>query len=192
MPGRAVKLLELAAGYSEGGLVTMNSVQQAIEKTMNIKVGGVSDVAERETLLNMESLIHERMINQSKAVSVVSDALRRARAGVRNPNRPIGTFLFLGPTGVGKTELAKAVAAVYFGGEDKIIRLDMNEFVRPDDVVRLIADGADDPTSLTAQAMMPGHCWLIAVTIRNLVHDPCAELFSVWLRIMLPKPCCRA
>jgi ATP-dependent Clp protease ATP-binding subunit ClpC len=153
MPGRAVKLLELAAGYSEGGLVTMNSVQQAIEKTMNIKVGGVSDVAERETLLNMESLIHERMINQSKAVSVVSDALRRARAGVRNPNRPIGTFLFLGPTGVGKTELAKAVAAVYFGGEDKIIRLDMNEFVRPDDVVRLIADGADDPTSLTAQVM---------------------------------------
>jgi ATP-dependent Clp protease ATP-binding subunit ClpA len=84
---------------------------------------------------------------------VVSDALRRARAGVRNQNRPIGTFLFLGPTGVGKTELAKALADVYFGGEGRMIRLDMNEFVRNDDVLRLIADGADDPSSLTAQAM---------------------------------------
>jgi len=84
---------------------------------------------------------------------VVSDALRRARSGVRNQNRPVGTFLFLGPTGVGKTELAKSLAAVYFGGEKNIIRLDMNEFVSPDDVARLIADGADDPGSLTAQVM---------------------------------------
>jgi len=72
---------------------------------------------------------------------------------VRNENRPIGTFLFLGPTGVGKTELAKALADVYFGGEDRMIRLDLNEYVRSEDVARLIADGADDPTSLTAQAM---------------------------------------
>lgn len=153
MPGRALKLLESAAGYGEKGLVTMNSVQQAIEQTMNIKIGAVSDTQEREKLLNMEELIHKRMINQVRAVGVVSDALRRARAGVRNQNRPIGTFLFLGPTGVGKTELAKALADVYFGGEDKIIRLDMNEYVRNEDVTRLIADGADDPTSLTAQSM---------------------------------------
>ncbi len=72
---------------------------------------------------------------------------------MRNQNRPIGTFLFLGPTGVGKTELAKALADVYFGGEARMIRLDLNEYVRPEDVTRLIADGADDPTSLTAQAM---------------------------------------
>jgi ATP-dependent Clp protease ATP-binding subunit ClpC len=91
------------------------------------------------------------MINQTRAVSVVSDAIRRARAGVRNQDRPIGTFLFLGPTGVGKTELSKALADVYYGGEDNIIRLDLNEFVRPDDVARIIADGANDPLSLTAQ-----------------------------------------
>jgi ATP-dependent Clp protease ATP-binding subunit ClpA len=120
---------------------------------MDIKVGVASGEAEREKLLNLEDLIHRRMINQTRAVGVVSDALRRARAGVRNPNRPIGTFLFLGPTGVGKTELAKALADVYFGGENRIIRLDLNEFVRSDDVSRLIADGADDPSSLTAQAM---------------------------------------
>ena len=153
MPGRALKLLESAASYAEGGLVTGNSVQQAIEQTMDIKVGVASGEDEREKLLNLEDHIHERMINQTRAVQVVSDALRRARAGVRNQNRPIGTFLFLGPTGVGKTELSKALADVYFGGEDRMVRLDLNEYVRPEDVSRLIADGADDPTSLTAQVM---------------------------------------
>jgi len=153
MPGRALKLLESAAGYSEDGLVTAASVQQAIEKTMDVKVSNASSASERDKLLHMEDLIHERMINQTHAVGVISDALRRARAGVRNQNRPIGTFMFLGPTGVGKTELAKALAAVYFGGEDRLIRLDMNEFVSSDDVARLIADGADDSGSLTAQVM---------------------------------------
>ncbi len=153
MPGRALKLLESGASYAEGGFVTGNSIQQAIEQTMDIKVGVASGEDEREKLLNLEDLIHKRMINQTRAVQVVSDALRRARAGVRNQNRPIGTFLFLGPTGVGKTELAKALADVYFGGEDRMIRLDLNEYVRTEDVARLIADGADDPTSLTAQAM---------------------------------------
>lgn len=153
MPGRALKLLEAAAGYAENGLVTMNSVQKAIEQTMNVKIAVASDRDDREKLLNLEELIHKRMVNQTRAVGVVSDALRRARAGVRNQNRPIGTFLFLGPTGVGKTELAKAVADVYFGGEDKMIRLDLNEFVQSSDVGRLIADGANDPSSLTAQAM---------------------------------------
>lgn len=153
MPGQAIKLLESSARYAESGLVTINSVQRAIEQTTGVKVSVASETEDREKLLNLESLIHRRMINQVRAVSVVSDALRRARAGVRNQNRPIGTFLFLGPTGVGKTELAKALADVYFGGEERIIRLDLNEYVRNEDVARLIADGASDPTSLTAQAM---------------------------------------
>ncbi len=152
-PGRAMKLLESAASYGENGLVTSNSVQQAIEKTLGVKVGVASGQDEKETLLNLENLIHQRMVNQTRAVQVVSDALRRARAGVRNEKRPIGTFLFMGPTGVGKTELAKALGDTYFGGEDRLVRLDLNEFVRPEDVSRLIADGAEDPTSLTAQAM---------------------------------------
>lgn len=153
MPGRALNLLQLAAEYSEDGLVTARSVQQAIEKSMDIKVGLASSDDDREKLLNLEDLIHQRMVNQKRAVSVVSDALRRARAGVRNQNRPIGTFMFLGPTGVGKTELAKALADVYFGGEDRMIRIDMNEFVSNDDVNRLIADGSTDAGSLTARVM---------------------------------------
>jgi ATP-dependent Clp protease ATP-binding subunit ClpC len=152
-PGKSVRLLEQAAGYSEQGLVTANSVSRTIEQTSGIKVGKTNDSSEKEKLLNLENLIHERMINQTRAVSVVSDALRRARAGVRNESRPIGTFLFLGPTGVGKTELSKALAAVYFGGEERLVRLDLNEYVRPEDVSRLIADGAQDPLSLTAQIM---------------------------------------
>lgn len=151
MPGRALKVLEAAANHAQQGLVTAQSVDEAVEATMGIKIATASSDHEREMLLNLEELIHQRMINQSRAVSVVADAIRRARAGVRNLDRPIGTFLFLGPTGVGKTELSKALAEVYFDGEENLIRLDLNEFVRPEDVARLIADGADDPLSLTAQ-----------------------------------------
>lgn len=150
-PGRAVSLLESAAAFADNSIVTSQSVRQAVEQSRGVKVTNVhDDASDRDRLLNLETLIHERMINQSHAVSVVSDAIRRARAGVRNENRPIGTFLFLGPTGVGKTELAKSLAAVYFGGEDHMVRIDMTEYVRPSDVARLIADGASDPHSLTA------------------------------------------
>ncbi len=151
MPGKALTLLESAAGFADQGFVTMPAVRQAIEQTVGVKVGTADTAEERETLLNLEDKIHERMINQVRAVQVVSDALRRARAGVRNQERPIGTFLFLGPTGVGKTELSKALAAVFFGGEDRLVRLDLNEYVQPNDVSRLIADAATDPHSLTAQ-----------------------------------------
>lgn len=151
MPGQAISLLEAAAQYAANGLVTAESVQKAVEKTYGVRVSNAHGVDERTKLLNLESLIHERMINQTRAVSVVSNALRRARAGVRNQERPIGTFLFLGPTGVGKTELSKALAAVYFGGEDRLVRLDLNEYSQPNDVSRLIADAAHDANSLTAQ-----------------------------------------
>lgn len=154
-PGKAVALLESSASFAEKSIVTARSVQLSIERSQGVKVGGNAgnDTEERDKLLNLENLIHERMINQTRAVAVVSDAIRRARAGVRNEGRPIGTFLFLGPTGVGKTELAKSLAAVYFGGEERMVRLDLNEYVRPDDVARLIADGTQDPHSLTASIM---------------------------------------
>lgn len=180
MPGRAIKLLESAASYAENGLVTINSVQQAIEKTLDIKVSVASDTEDREKLLNMEAHIHERMVNQSRAVTVVSDALRRARAGVRNQNRPIGTFLFLGPTGVGKTELSKALAEVYFGGENRIIRIDLNEYVRPEDVARLIADGADDPMSLTAQTMKQP----FSVVLLDEIEKAAPEVLTTLLQLL--------
>ena len=153
MPGKAKLLLESSAGYNEGGLVTEKSVETAVENSYGVKVKVAEETEDREKLLNLENLIHKRMIDQEEAVSAVSNALRRAGAGVKNQGRPIGTFLFLGPTGVGKTELAKALSQVYFNGEDNIIRLDMNEFVSANDVSRLIKDGASDSLSLTAQVM---------------------------------------
>ena len=179
-PGKALKLLESSAGYSESGLVTINSVQQAIEKTLDVKISVASDTEDRERLLNMEELIHERMVNQTRAVSVVSDALRRARAGVRNENRPIGTFLFLGPTGVGKTELSKALADVYFGGEGRMIRIDLNEYVRAEDVTRLIADGAEDPTSLTAQVMKQP----FSVVLLDEIEKAAPEVLATLLQLL--------
>lgn len=146
-PGKAISLLEQAIPHAESNIVTARSVQQAIEQTKGVKVGAAAPVEANE-LLHLEEKIHERMINQSRAVSVVAAALRRARAGVANPKRPIGSFLFLGPTGVGKTELAKAIAATYFGTEENMIRLDMTEYQQPDDVQRLLSNGANESKSL--------------------------------------------
>lgn len=150
-PGAAVRLL--ASSANTPGIVTQYSVQKTVENTIGVKVGSVSDAKEKAALLNLEEEIHKRMVNQSFAVRAVSSALRRARTGVRNENRPIGTFLFLGPTGVGKTELAKSLAASYFGGEEHLVRIDLNEYVSADDVKKLIADGANNPNSLTAQVL---------------------------------------
>jgi len=151
-PGKGIRLLEAAAGFAEQEhFITEKSVQQAVEKNFDVKVQTASSSEERDTLLNLEGRIHERMINQTRAVQVVSDALRRARAGVRNQNKPIGTFLFLGPTGVGKTELSKALAAVYFGGENRLIRVDLNEYSQATDVTRLLEIGSQNTNSLTAQ-----------------------------------------
>jgi ATP-dependent Clp protease ATP-binding subunit ClpC len=153
-PGKVIKLLEYAATYAKDGWVTVQSVEEAVEKNYGVKIqtsSGFNNQAESDKLLNLEDLIHQRMINQSRAVKVVSDALRRARAGVRNTKKPVGTFLFIGPTGVGKTELAKSLAATYFGGEDDLVRIDMNEFSQPEDVGRLLAEAQHNPNSLTAQ-----------------------------------------
>jgi ATP-dependent Clp protease ATP-binding subunit ClpC len=146
-PGKAIKLLEQALTHSDQSIVNAVSVQEAIEQTRGVKVGTAAP-AEVDSLLHLEDRIHERMINQSQAVSVVSGALRRARAGVANPRRPIGSFLFLGPTGVGKTELAKAIAATYFGAESNMVRLDMSEYQQPEDVSRLLSDGRTETKSL--------------------------------------------
>ena len=147
-PGKALQLLENSLSYSEhDGVITAASIQKAIEQSHGVKVSSAAP-AEADALLHLEDRIHERMINQTYAVHAVSSALRRARAGVANPRRPIGSFLFLGPTGVGKTELAKAVASTYFGSEANIVRLDMSEYQQADDVRRLLSTGVEESHSL--------------------------------------------
>jgi len=146
-PGKAVNLLEQAIPYATQQVLTAATVQLAIENTKGVKVSAAG-APEADMLLHLEDRIHERMINQKRAVNVVASALRRGRAGVSNPRRPVGSFLFLGPTGVGKTELARSLAAVYFNDERQMIRLDMSEYQRPEDVSRLLATGGQNTKSL--------------------------------------------
>ena len=156
-PGRSLKLLESSLNFPDGMLISAASVEQAVESQFGVKVRQ-ADAAETDTLLHLEDHIHQRMINQTRAVSVVASALRRARAGVANPKRPIGSFLFLGPTGVGKTELARSLAALYFGSESSMIRLDMSEYQQPADVSRLLASAAENPQSLLARVKQQPFC----------------------------------
>ncbi len=153
-PGKAIHLLEQSTTHATGNVVTAESVQQSIESSLGVKVGG-AQAQEADALLHLEDRIHERMVNQTRAVTVIANALRRSRAGVSNTNRPIGSFLFLGPTGVGKTELAKSLAATYFGDEKNMIRLDMSEYQQPDDVSRLLADGQNSESLLLAIRKQP-------------------------------------
>ncbi len=119
-------------------LVGKNEVLEYIEQKTNIPTSGKISSKEKDKLVNLEKLIGQRVIGQNDAVLAVSNALRRARTGVRNPNKPIGSFLFLGPTGVGKTETAKALAYVFFGSEDNMMRLDMSEYQSDDAMDKLI------------------------------------------------------
>ena len=106
---------------------------------------------ERDKLLKMEEVLHRRVVGQDEAVRAVSDAIRRSRSGLADPNKPYGSFLFLGPTGVGKTELCKALAGFLFDSEDHLIRIDMSEYMEKHAVARLI--GALRAMSATKKAV---------------------------------------
>ncbi len=117
--------------------VTEEEIAKVVSKWTGIPVSKLAE-AEKEKLLSLESILHERVVGQDEAVQKVSEAILRARAGIANPNRPIGSFMFLGPTGVGKTELAKTLAATLFDDEKNMIRLDMSEYMEKFSVTRLI------------------------------------------------------
>ncbi len=117
--------------------VTEEEIAEVVSKWTGIPVAKMLE-GEKEKLLQMESALHQRLIGQDEAINVVSNAIRRARAGLSDPNRPIGSFLFLGPTGVGKTELCKALASFLFDTSEAMIRIDMSEFMEKHSVARLI------------------------------------------------------
>ena len=117
--------------------VTEDEIAEVVSRWTGIPVSRMLE-GEREKLLRMEEALHTRVIGQDEAVNAVSDAIRRSRAGLSDPNRPIGSFLFMGPTGVGKTELCKALAEFMFDTEDAMVRIDMSEFMEKHSVARLI------------------------------------------------------
>ncbi|PIR27563.1 hypothetical protein COV40_00185, partial [Candidatus Berkelbacteria bacterium CG11_big_fil_rev_8_21_14_0_20_42_15] len=139
-PEKSISLLEGAANSlnkSQSKLVDVEVIDNYVSSKTNIPVKEASG-HEREVLVNLETELHKRVVNQVQAVNAVAGALRRSRAGVSESKKPIGSFLFLGPTGVGKTETAKALAATYFGSEEAMIRFDMSEYQNKSDIYRLI------------------------------------------------------
>ncbi|HNT29679.1 MAG TPA: ATP-dependent Clp protease ATP-binding subunit, partial [bacterium] len=142
MPDKAVDLLDeacvLVSRRKKGKrLVTESDIADVIASKTNIPVRDIS-TDETDKLLRLEEIMRERVIGQEEAVSAVAEAVRRARVGLKDSNRPVATFLFVGPTGVGKTELAKTLAEAYFGHEKIMVRLDMSEFHGPESIDRLI------------------------------------------------------
>ncbi|MCS5699313.1 ATP-dependent Clp protease ATP-binding subunit [Cyanobium sp. FGCU-52] len=134
----AVVVSEVEASPEERSpLVTEEDIAQIVASWTGVPVQKLTE-SESVKLLNMEETLHQRLIGQDEAVKAVSKAIRRARVGLKNPNRPIASFIFSGPTGVGKTELTKALAAYFFGSEEAMIRLDMSEFMERHTVSKLI------------------------------------------------------
>lgn len=134
-------------------LIGKDQVRLFIEKKTNIPTAGTLSPQEKEKLLNLENLIALRIIGQKEAVTAVSNAMRRARSGTRNINKPIGSFLFLGPTGVGKTETAKALAQVFFGDENAMSRFDMSEYQTDDALDKLIGSYTTGKSGIMANAL---------------------------------------
>ena len=140
---------------------------------------------ESERLLHMEDALHNRVIGQQEAIDIVSKAVRRARAGLKDPKRPIGSFIFLGPTGVGKTELAKALAEFMFGSEDALIKIDMSEFMERHNVSRLVGAppgyvGFDEGGQLTEAVRRKSY----AVVLLDEVEKAHPEVFNILLQIL--------
>lgn len=160
MPDKAVDLLvEVMGAASQAGSihVTEEFVQSYVRQKTGIPVGPIEDT-ERETLLTLEDKLHERVVGQEAAIKAISSAIRRARAGIQDANRPMGSFLFLGPTGVGKTETAKALAAVFFDDVDAMLRLDMSEYSGADALERLLGTAE---TSGALSDMMKEHPYAV-------------------------------
>jgi ATP-dependent Clp protease ATP-binding subunit ClpB len=140
---------------------------------------------ERDKLLQMEDKLHERVVGQDEAIVAVADAIRRSRAGLSDPNRPLGSFLFLGPTGVGKTELCKALAGFLFDSEDHMIRVDMSEFMEKHSVSRLIGAppgyvGYDEGGTLTEAVRRKPY----SVLLLDEVEKAHPDVFNVLLQVL--------
>jgi len=174
--GQKPRLLRTQVGAEE--------IAEVVSRMTGIPVSKMMQ-GEREKLLKMEERLHQRVVGQDEAVRLVSDAIRRSRAGLADPNKPYGSFLFLGPTGVGKTELCKALAAFLFDSEDHLIRIDMSEFMEKHSVARLIGAppgyvGYEEGGYLTEAVRRKPY----AVILLDEVEKAHPDVFNVLLQVL--------
>ncbi|AMW32083.1 ATP-dependent Clp protease ATP-binding subunit ClpC [Fervidobacterium changbaicum] len=186
MPDKAVDLVDEAAARAKidgKKEVQEEDIAKVVERWTGIPVGKIMG-DEKEKIKNLEKLIHEKFVDQEEAVKVVANAIKMSRAGIRNPKRPLGVFLFLGPTGVGKTELAKRLADVLFGSEKALIRIDMSEYMEKHSVARLIGAppgyvGYEEGGQLTEQVRRRPY----SVVLFDEIEKAHPEVFNVLLQL---------
>ena len=187
LPDKAIDLADEAAAHirvSGGGLVTAEDIAGIVSMWTGIPVANLS-ADETKRLRNMESILHRRVIGQNEAVTAVSRAIRRGRVGLSDPDRPIGSFLFLGPTGVGKTELCRALAEAVFGESEAMIRLDMSEYMEKHAVSKLIGSppgyvGYEDGGQLTERVRRKP--W--SVVLFDEIEKAHEDVWGILLQIM--------
>ena len=165
-------------------IITENSIEEVVAMWTGIPVTRL-EKNEHKRLLDLEKVLHKRMIGQEEAVSAVAKAVRRGRVGLKNPNRPIGSFLFLGPTGVGKTELSKTLAEAVFGTEDSIIRVDMSEYMEKHSVSKLIGSppgyvGFEDGGQLSDKVRQNPY----SVVLFDEIEKAHPDVFNVLLQVL--------
>jgi ATP-dependent Clp protease ATP-binding subunit ClpC len=179
---------ELGVGWdtfeTDAVKVTKEDIAEVVSMWTGVPVQQMA-TAEKERLLQMEDAIHKRVVGQHEAIEAISKAVRRARAGLKDPKRPIGTFVFLGPTGVGKTELAKALAEFMFGSEEALIKLDMSEFMERHNVARLVGSppgyiGYEEGGQLTEAVRRRPY----SVILFDEIEKAHPEAFNMLLQIM--------
>lgn len=166
------------------GEVTAREIAEIVSSWTGIPVAKISE-EESQRLLNLEEELHRRIVGQDKAVSAVARAIRRSRVGLKDPRRPIGSFIFLGPTGVGKTELSKALAEAMFGDEDAMIRLDMSEYMEKHNVSRLVGSppgyvGYDEGGQLTEKVRRKPY----SVVLFDEIEKAHPDVFNMLLQIL--------
>ena len=176
----AEKKKELSSGY----IVNENDIAEVVAEWTRIPVKKIAE-KETEKLLKLESVLHKRVIGQEDAVKAVAKAIRRGRVGLQDPNRPIGSFLFLGPTGVGKTELSKALAEAMFGDENALIRVDMSEYMEGHSVSKMIGSppgyvGFDDGGQLSEKVRRHPY----SVILFDEIEKAHPDIFNVLLQVL--------
>ena len=166
------------------GTVTENEIAEIVSKWTGIPAGQLTE-EESDRLLKMEEILHNRIIGQNEAVTAVAKAIRRGRVGLKDPKRPIGSFIFLGPTGVGKTELCKALAEALFGSENEVIRLDMSEYMEKHTVSRIIGSppgyvGFEEGGQLTEKVRRKPY----SVILFDEIEKAHPDVFNILLQIL--------
>jgi ATP-dependent Clp protease ATP-binding subunit ClpB len=191
LPELEARLTQAQAQESKGGqpqllrnAVTDNEIAEVVSRWTGIPVAKMVE-GEREKLLRMEAELHRRVVGQDEAIRVVSNAIRRSRAGLSDPRRPYGSFLFLGPTGVGKTELTKALAAFLFDTDEAMVRIDMSEYMEKHTVARLIGAppgyvGYEEGGQLTEAVRRKPY----SVVLLDEVEKAHADVFNVLLQVL--------